>query len=289
LPTAAQRVSYLWPVFNARQGDLTDILSGRNGEFNHLEPPDTVLRLIPSGFAVRKGRPDSVSSTPGPKLVFRNNGLNDNSGRDCVALKIVGSGLGRTGTKSLQSALNMLGFGPCHHMVEVFAHPESAALWIEAAAGRPDWDAIFAGYQAMVDYPGAHYWRQLAAYYPHAKVLHTVRDPDDWFESTQATIFAPDGPTKRQGPMSEFFASFMGEFRARMHERAFMTGHFRRHTEAVKQAIPPQRLLVYEAGQGWEPLCRFLDVPIPKEPYPSENSRAEFIARVRSGQGGPPR
>ena len=99
-----------------------------------------------------------------------------------MALDVVGSGLGRTGTKSLQTALSMLGFGPCHHMVEVFKQPESLALWIEAGAGRPDWDAIFAGYRSMVDYPGAAYWRELAAYYPKAKVLHSVRDPDQWFE-----------------------------------------------------------------------------------------------------------
>src|SRR6202012_6109716 len=129
---------------------------------------------------------------------------------EIMALKVVGSGLGRTGTKSLQSALNMLGVGPCHHMVEVFAHPESRFLWIDAAAGKPDWDAIFAGYQSMVDYPGAHYWRQIAAYYPDAKVLHTVPDPDQWFESIQATIFEPDGPTAIPGPFSPFFAPASG-------------------------------------------------------------------------------
>jgi hypothetical protein len=206
-----------------------------------------------------------------------------------VALKIVGSGLGRTGTKSLQSALNMLGFGPCHHMVEVFAHPESVPLWIAAAAGRPDWDAVFAGYGAMVDYPGAHYWRQIAAYYPHAKVLHTVRDPDEWFNSTQATIFALDGASSRPPPFSEFFASFLGSLREHMQDRAYMTDYFRRHTEEVKRIIPPERLLIYEVGQGWEPLCKFLGVKVPEASYPNENSRAEFIARVRSGQGGPPR
>jgi hypothetical protein len=197
-----------------------------------------------------------------------------------MALKVVGSGLGRTGTKSLQSALNILGIGPCHHMVEVFAHPQSAHLWIEAAAGCPDWDAIFAGYNSTVDYPGAHYWRQLAAYYPQAKVLHSVRDPDSWFESTQATIFAPNGPMSRPGPMTEFFASFTADFRDNLHDRAVMTDYFRRHTDEVKRTIPPERLLVYEVGQGWEPLCRFLQVPVPATPYPRENSRDAFIARV---------
>jgi len=206
-----------------------------------------------------------------------------------MALEIIGSGLGRTGTKSLQSALNLLGFGPCHHMVEVFAHPETMPLWIAAGEGRPDWDAIFEGYRSMVDYPGAHYWRQLADYYPHAKVLHTVRDPNKWFDSTQATIFsaansrvhlANDPAAVAADPAVAFFASFTSDLRPHIADRARMTDYFRRHTEAVKAAIPPERLLVYEAGQGWEPLCAFLGVPVPDEPYPSENSTAEFQARL---------
>lgn len=111
-----------------------------------------------------------------------------------MALKVVGLGLGRTGTKSMQTALNKLGFGPCHHMIEAFKHPESMALWIEASAGRPDWDAIFKRYHSMVDYHGASFWREIAAHYPDAKVLHTVPDPDKWFDSTEATIFAPGSP-----------------------------------------------------------------------------------------------
>lgn len=200
-----------------------------------------------------------------------------------MALKIVGTGLGRTGTKSLQSALNMLGFGPCHHMVEVFAHPESAMLWIEAAKGRPDWDAIFANYRSVVDYPGAQFWRELTAYYPEAKVLHTIRDPDEWFESTQATIFAPEGPASRPGPMSEFFNIFLRSFGAQIHDRVFMTDYFRKHTREVVRAIPAERLLVYEVSQGWGPLCEFLGVPLPGEAFPAQNSRAEFMARVQRG------
>jgi hypothetical protein len=200
-----------------------------------------------------------------------------------MALKVVGSGLGRTGTKSMQTALAMLGFGPCHHMVEVFMHPESMALWVDAAEGRPDWDAIFKDYQSAVDYPTAAYWRQIADHYPDAKVLHTVRDPDKWFDSTQATIFSPGNAAatvaSADDMRSRFFNGFMGPLRERLGDRAWMTDYFRRHTEEVKATIAPERLLVYEVGEGWDRLCAFLGVPVPAEPYPSENSRAEFIAR----------
>ena len=201
-----------------------------------------------------------------------------------MALKVVGSGLGRTGTKSMQTALGMLGFGPCHHMVEVFRHPESMALWVEAAKGRPNWDLIFKDYHAMVDYPGAAHWKAIADHYPDAKVLHTVRDPDKWFDSTQATIFAPRSHAAEPpaGIQAEFFASFMGPFREHMHDRGFMTDYFRRHTEEVKAYIAPERLLIYEVGEGWDRLCKFLGVPVPDQPYPSENSTAEFQARVKA-------
>src|ERR1700679_4035785 len=195
-----------------------------------------------------------------------------------MALKIVGSGLGRTGTKSLQTALTQLGFGPCHHMVEVFAHPESMNDWIDAAEGRPDWAKIFAGYQSVVDYPGAAFWRQLTAHYPDAKVLHTVRDADKWFDSTQATIFNPDSNAAALGDdlRSRFFGSWMGPLREHLADRAFMTDHFRRHEAEVIAAIPPERLLIYRAGEGWDRLCEFLGAPVPEEPYPSENSTADF-------------
>jgi len=198
-----------------------------------------------------------------------------------MALKVVGSGLGRTGTLSLKAALEQLGFGPCHHMVEVFAHPESVPLWVAAGEGRGDWDAIFKDYSSMVDYPGAAYWRELAAHFPDAKVLHSVRDPDRWFESTQETIFGPGSPALAQaGPLKAFFSSITGVFGDHIHDRAYMTDYFRRHTEAVKAAIPPERLLVYEVSQGWEPLCAFLGVPVPDAPFPSMNSREEFKARI---------
>jgi len=198
-----------------------------------------------------------------------------------MALQVVGSGLGRTGTLSLKHALEQLGFGPCHHMVEVFGHPESMPWWVAAAEGKPDWDLIFQGYTAAVDYPTAAYWRELTTHYPDAKVIHSVRDADTWFDSTQATIFAPgsfvDNPPP---PFKAFFQSFTGALAGHFHDRAFMTDHFRRHTAEVTASIAPERLLVLEVGAGWEPLCAFLGVPVPGTPYPCENSTQEFQARA---------
>lgn len=203
-----------------------------------------------------------------------------------MALKIIGSGLGRTGTKSLHAALNRLGFGPTHHMFEMFQQQERMPLWIEAGKGRADWDAIFEGWSSAVDYPTAAFWREIADHYPQAKVIHTVRDPDEWFDSTQETIFRADGfaatAMESGGAMADFFKTVIRDFPGRLHDRAFMTDYFRRHTEEVKAAFPPERLLVYEVRKGWGPLCAFLGVAVPDEPFFAQNDRAEFVARVAS-------
>lgn len=201
-----------------------------------------------------------------------------------MGLKIVGAGLGRTGTKSMQTALAQLGFGPCHHMLEVFEFPDSMPLWIEAAAGNPDWDAIFKHYQSAVDYPSAAYWRELAVHYPQARVLLTVRDPDEWFESVHATIMAPDSMARHEDTevQARFFATVRRHLPPQLDDRRVMTAFFRAHVQAVIAAIEPDRLLVYQVGEGWERLCRFLGVPVPSAPFPRENSREDFISRVRA-------
>jgi hypothetical protein len=201
-----------------------------------------------------------------------------------MALKVIGSGLGRTGTMSLKLALEQLGLGPCHHMVEVFMHPESVPLWVEAGRGNADWDKIFDGYASMVDHPGCKFWRELMNTYPDAKVIHTVRDPNKWFDSTQATIFAPGGGANNPPePMKDFFGMVMAEYEGRQNEREYMVEHFQRHTDDVLAGVPADRLLVFEASQGWGPLCAFLGVPVPDTPYPRENSTADFQARAAGG------
>jgi hypothetical protein len=209
---------------------------------------------------------------------------------EIMALRVFGSGWGRTGTMSLKLALERLGFGPCHHMVEIFRRPDTAQLWIDAANGRPDWEAVFAGYGSMTDLPGAAYWRELAAYYPDAKIIHTMRDPDAWFDSTQATILSPESAANAPNPvLGAFFETMTRDFQGGMHDRKHMIDLFNRHNEAVLAAIPKERLLVFEVRQGWEPLCDFLGVAVPDGPFPRENTTEQFNARPRDAHGAPDR
>ncbi len=99
-------------------------------------------------------------------------------------IKVIGAGLGRTGTLSLKAALEELGFSRCYHMTDVFAHLEHARVWDDAARGLPvDWDTLFQGYQATVDWPGCAFYEEFMRRYPDAKVILSVRDPERWYEA----------------------------------------------------------------------------------------------------------
>jgi hypothetical protein len=201
-----------------------------------------------------------------------------------MALKIIGAGYPRTGTSSLKLALEQLGFGRCHHMREVLMNPSSVPLWVQAANGHPDWEAIFDGYGACTDAPACTFWRELIDYYPSAKVILSVRDPEAWFESTQATVFSERMlGMQRGGPMEPFFDKVVNtEFGDRIHDREFMLAQFERHRQAVVATVPKDRLLVYDVSEGWAPLCAFLGVPVPETPFPHSNSRQEMAAIMAS-------
>src|SRR5215471_12939071 len=199
-----------------------------------------------------------------------------------MSLQVIGVGLGRTGTMSLKLALERLGLGPCYHMAELMMNPERTALWIAAADGKPDWEAVFAGYSSTTDYPACIYWRELTNAYPKAKVILTKRDKEKWFDSTQATIFSEEMSARIRGtPVEPFFEKTVWrDFGARIHDRAFMTAYFDKHNASVEAGIAKNRLLVYDVAQGWGPLCGFLGVSVPDAPFPKVNSREEMQARI---------
>ena len=202
-----------------------------------------------------------------------------------MALEIIGPGFGRTGTNSLKIALEHLGFGPCHHMFEVRDNAEQLPTWQAAARGETiDWDGAFLGYRAQTDWPGARFWRELARHLPDAKVILTVRDPDDWFDSVQATI-APFLAARgsHSSPHVDAIAHMGHElvgvqvFADRLSDRPHAMRIFREHIAAVQAEIAPVRLLTFDLQEGWPPLCDFLGVPVPDIPFPKTNSSKAFV------------
>jgi Sulfotransferase domain len=194
-------------------------------------------------------------------------------------LKVVGAGVGRTGTHSLKLALEQLLGGTCHHMVEVFAHPEEVPVWTDAIDGKPiDWAQLMSGYTAQVDWPGASFWPELSAANPDALVILSTRDPDAWFTSCSNTIFAGLEAMAEQG--NEWMAAVLrllgDRFSDKVGDRSTMTEAFERHNEAVRAGVPKERLLEWTASDGWGPICARLGVPVPDGPFPKVNSTAEF-------------
>lgn len=204
-------------------------------------------------------------------------------------LQIIGSGFGRTGTQSLKLALIELGFGPCHHMDEMFANPPMLPAWQAVArGGAPDWAAMFPGYRSQVDWPGAALWREAAVAFPEAKVIHTERPEEDWWRSFEATIgtllphraHAPDPHMRAVLEMAHDLI-VPGHFGSVPIDKQRALAAYRRNNADVRATIPPERRLIFYADRGWEPLCAFLGVPVPDTPFPRVNSSAEF--RVHAG------
>lgn len=200
-------------------------------------------------------------------------------------LSVIGSGFGRTGTRSLKEALEILGFSTCHHMEEVFDNPSQVPYWQSVARGEPvDWHEVFSGYRAQVDWPGSHVWRELSVAFPNAKVVHSVRPDDAWWNSFSQTIGkllaiqeGLDVPPHIRDMMGAAY-EFIGRqtFDEQFGNREKALAAFHRRTADVRATIPPERLLVFDVAEGWGPLCNFLGVAIPEQPFPRRNGLTEF-------------
>jgi hypothetical protein len=213
-------------------------------------------------------------------------------------MQVIGAGFGRTGTLSLKAALEALGFGPCYHMAEVRTHPEHIALWQAAGEGQAiDWDTLFAGYAAAVDWPACTFYEQLMRLYPEAKVVLTVREPERWYESAQTTIYEISGPHAAAAgspmPTAQLHMIdtiiWQGTFGGRFEDKQHAIAVFEKNIQEVKERVPRERLLVFDVREGWAPLCRFLQVPLPEGPFPRLNEAQEFRQRMeerrRAGAG----
>jgi len=211
-----------------------------------------------------------------------------------VTLRVVGAGLPRTGTTSLKEALTTLVGGPCYHMFELFGHPEHLPSWQAATDGEPvDWTTVFGGFRAAVDWPTSAFWPELIDAYPDAIVLLSTRSsPETWWASASSTVF----PAMRSSPDPDesdwtrmIFSMVESRFTADFDDETSALRAYAAHNAAVRDRVPAERLLDWQPGDGWEPICERLGVAVPDEPFPHSNTgddfRANLLNAVSSGSG----
>jgi len=199
-----------------------------------------------------------------------------------MKLRVVGAGLPRTGTASLAVALERLLGGPIYHMSVIPGHPFNLGEgWNRALAGEvPDWNHLFDGYVAAVDWPASIFWPELAEVYPDAPVLLSMRDTaETWWQSAGATIL----PVARMAlahdwnegrGLLDLLERFTGS--KQWDDPATLMAAYERHNAEVRQIVPQHRLLEWRAAEGWAPLCDRLGVPVPDVPFPWVNRRSEW-------------
>ncbi|MBV9715342.1 MAG: hypothetical protein JOZ64_08205 [Solirubrobacterales bacterium] len=211
-------------------------------------------------------------------------------------MRVIGAGVPRTATTSLKIALEMLGVGPCYHMVNVLGNLSLVPVWRRALVGEVSWEHVFEGYQATVDWPGGFFYRELMRAYPDAKVLLSVREPEGWERSMRETIWgALYGDTltrdvsnarQRVDPLWRQYNQLMQDMWERTGLLAAHGNHYPvgsamlAYNQEVWRTVPADRLLVWSPGDGWEPLCQFLQVAVPDAPFPRVNDSKAFTERL---------
>ena len=216
-------------------------------------------------------------------------------------MKVIGAGLPRTGTLSQKVALEMLGFEDCYHMVNVLSDLDKVQVWRGALDGRQPWDEIFDGCESTVDWPGSYFYQEIADFYPEAKVVLSVRSAESWERSMRETIWGLwYGDTLirdlsdarcRVDPKWSCFADLMKDMLKQSGlipdgadtDPETMKSAMERFNQQVQETIPADRLLVWSVADGWEPLCEFLEVPIPDTPFPHLNDSKVFSERIIDG------
>lgn len=216
-------------------------------------------------------------------------------------LKVIGLGFPRTGTMSLKLALELLQFGPCYHMIEVFQRPNDVAFWQSAlqaqlagTATTLDWNTVFRDFQSTTDCPACFFWEPLRQLCPNAKYILTVRDPEEWYDSMRTTVFEammhPErAPSRQHLAVQQMARELILEtmFSGRFLDRTFAIECLQSHNAAVIQNVPEHQLLVLDVADGWNPLCRFLDMDAPDGPFPYVNTRTEFQQRFSAPEQQP--
>ncbi|KAJ7062577.1 P-loop containing nucleoside triphosphate hydrolase protein [Mycena amicta] len=219
-----------------------------------------------------------------------------------VPMQVLVLGFPRTGTASMHAALDILGYHEVYHMMNVLANPPDADLWREALEarvegkgmpyGREEWDQLLGHCEAVTDAPCMAFSEDLIAAYPDAKVILTTRDPEKWWRSFSSTILKvvhsrPMGIAAvldpagfgRLRPMNLLLLeSFLGPKEQVTREGA--KACFVEHYEHIRALVPRERLLEYEVGEGWAPLCEFLGKDVPEGKFPRTNDEAMFREKL---------
>jgi Sulfotransferase domain len=223
-----------------------------------------------------------------------------------MSLLVIGSGVGRTGTHSLKLALEQLGFDKCYHMDELLQHPDGLTYFQKADRGENvNWNELFTGYKSAVDYPVARYYKQIIAAYPEAKIIHTIRDPESWYNSAMDTIFWASKPSlgrilkmlirmpfssvvRKRFPVLKYNGAMIAAIYGKdLKNKAEVIRRYNEINAETLNTIPKDRSLVYEVKTGWEPLCNFLNVLVPTISFPKSNTRDEFrknVALIAAGK-----
>jgi len=212
-------------------------------------------------------------------------------------MKLIGVGFGRTGTMSIKTALEDEGQGPCFHMIDLIRNPDIVDPWHDAAVkGEKDWDKMFAGYNATIDWPGCTFWKELIEVYPEAPVLLNIRDFDPWYKSLHNTVYAlrlasEKGeltPDPNRPPPSPKLWEVIGtllykvDFQGNFEDESWMREMYANRIEEIKDTVPSERLTVWklEDNPGWGPIADALGIETPNAPFPhlhdTDNFREEF-------------
>ena len=201
-------------------------------------------------------------------------------------IKVIGAGFGRTGTHSLATALEILGFRPCYHMLELQRNPNHINFWSKVLEKQnADWQEFFQPHNSTVEWPAVSFLSQILAAFPEAKLVLTLRDPDDWYESAADTIFdaleiSLHNPNPDQQDQARFARRLILRrvFSNKYKDNDFVLGIYKRQISSAIEQVPREPLLLYCISEGWESLCAFMEIEPPGKPLPWVNKRAEFMA-----------
>ncbi|KXX75845.1 hypothetical protein MMYC01_206628 [Madurella mycetomatis] len=235
-------------------------------------------------------------------------------GNDKPGLKVINAALFRMGTKSMAHAYQILGYKTHHGLLEdVTASPwtqleEAAeATWPSVPEARPrppfqraDWDALWGDkYDAVTDL-ASPFAIELIKAYPDAKVVVVQRDFDKWWPSFREEVLdrvmiqpmaAINGwiGWKVMGirAVQAMRKLHFGFFHAQTREEAYRNARkaYDDYFAEIRRIVPEERRLEYRMGDGWGPLCAFLDVPVPDVPFPQANEQAAHQQEVKRRLG----